>query len=1086
MSTVASLAGPASLEQLHRQHQELLQQRLALLSTLREPVGRAQARLARTAQIGVRGDARARITPHDPGQMLQQVGAAVDGGLSAAAQLEQEIGQHEARIGTLEQELGSLWYRFLDWLTAAKGATRREQLEAARAEQIRLKKAREQVLEALGREAGRLRAYLQVFCQNRLQELNDNADRIAEQLASWPAAAWAPWSADEWEAWPHAPESGDGPWAPLLSPLLRIAELTEGPREVLSSVVDGEALQQLAGGLRPISIPAFAPFIGAGKTIVVVCDQATESMGLSLIQSLILRTAALLGRQAAFTLLDPSGHGQAFPMQRFLRARKSAGDVNSDLREVVQDIRRINQEVLAGESSLDRLDRRRLASESFEFIVAANFPKGYDRQAIETLLNISESGPRAGRYVLLHYQRDQPLPREMSLQQMLPNRVLLDAAGFNQAPAGFACRYDSLPGTAFWQKLTEKVQNAGRIDHSLAWEDLVSLPPEKWWQRTSETCVETPIGLRGGSDSAEIWFGVKQDRTCAHGMLAAMTGAGKSTLYHVLILGLAVRYSPQELRMYLIDGKFGAEFRPYEQLPHAAVVSLNSPPELSRSVLEELYREMERRNNLFREAGVEDFSRYRRLPRPLHRILLLIDEYHQLFDDDRDGQASDLVRRLATQGRSSGIHLFLGSQRFGAPGMLHQKDVFGNIHLKIGMKMQPEDIVGLTEFGPVGKRMIRDCDMAGKFVLNVTGRDEESVGGKAAWLEPERRNQLIAQLREKTGVSLPPPVVFKGEQSPDVFQNVGVFTALQRRSTLTPRERETMARQEEGPARGFGQPSWVAADRPIGLWLGRLFNVHGHAMAVLRRGPSQNLVLLGAPAEARAGMLAGMLVSITALYRPDELAISVFHAGGDEEDPTVKVLRQLVDGLLLPACFEATLERNPNRIQPLLDQLTADLERRQAQGPGNLPSRLVLLIEPERMTPLRRIGDGLARQANPCYDKLRRLLADGPQHGIHLALAAPALRLLAQVLDERRDLNFFNHRVALQMSEDDSFTLFRSRKAAQLQIEGSSLPCALYANVETNQTSRCKPYSAALDLKRVDRIAQHLKKNAGPAAARAN
>ena len=36
----------------------------------------------------------------------------------------------------------------------------------------------------------------------------------------------------------------------------------------------------------------------------------------------------------------------------------------------------------------------------------------------------------------------------------------------------------------------------------------------------------------------------------------------------------------------LVDGKFGTEFQPYAALPHAAVVSLNSPPDLARSVVE--------------------------------------------------------------------------------------------------------------------------------------------------------------------------------------------------------------------------------------------------------------------------------------------------------------------------------------------------------------------------------------------------------------------------------------------------------------------------------------------------------------------
>ena len=60
---------------------------------------------------------------------------------------------------------------------------------------------------------------------------------------------------------------------------------------------------------------------------------------------------------------------------------------------------------------------------------------------------------------------------------------------------------------------------------------------------------------------------------------------------------------------------------------------------------------------------------------------------------------------------------------------------------------------------------------------------------------------------------------------------------------------------------------------------------------------------------------------------------------------------------------------------------------------------------------------------------------------------------------ERRGLLNFRHRVALQMSEDESLTFVRSRKAAQLQSEGPSPVAALYLDVENDQTLRFKPYS---------------------------
>jgi S-DNA-T family DNA segregation ATPase FtsK/SpoIIIE len=1067
MSTAA-----VSLVTLQQQLQQLLDQRQALLAALRPPISKAQALLARLHRAGVQPDNAAR-SRGDSGEVLHQTANAVDEGLRILARFDQDVAQHESRIAEREQELDSLWYRFLDWWTAtfSSAPTRKQQLDEARAALPGLHDQQEKTRAALRSNGGRLRACLYAFCLARQKELNANTDAVARQCAEWPLAAAAPWSEEQWNDWPPHGDDGKVRLEPLLAPLLRIGEFAEQPHKALAAQVDGEALSWLAHGLRGVTFPAVVPFIGAGRTLVVACDQRTEAEALSVVQAMVLRVAALQGRQALFTLLDPSGHGQAFPMSRFLRMRKNA-DVHSDLREVIQDIRRINQEVLNGEGGLHELEGRRLASESFEFIVAANFPKSYDRRAIETLFNIASAGPHAGRYVILHYNRDHPLPRDVSIDQ-LTNRLVLSAEGFS-AGAAFAFHADELPAVSQRQELLDKINNAGRIDHSLAWDDLIGLPMEQWWTHSSELSVATPIGVRGATDLAEVFFGVKQEMTCAHGMLAAMTGAGKSTLYHVLILGLAIRYPPQELRMYLIDGKFGAEFRPYEHLPHAVVVSLNSPPELSRSVLEELFREMERRNNLFRQAGVEDLSRYRqRTGQRLPRLLLLIDEDHQLFDDDRDGQASELLRRLAAQGRSAGIHLFLGSQRFGAPGMLHQKDIFGNIHLKMAMKMQPEDIVGLTEFRDVGKRMIRDCDVAGKFVLNVTGRDEDTAAGKAAFLDPDRRTTLIAALRERAiGMETPPRVVFKGDEAPSVFRNTTLLEVLRRRPA--PAEREALARQEAGPAGGFGQFGWVAADRPVGFWLGRLFNVHGHAMVVLRRRVSQHLAILGAPAEARAGMLAGLAVSLASLYSPSELSLLILHAGGDEEDPTVRVLRQLIDGLLRPVGFDVSFDRNADHVEALLDRLIGELERRKAEGAREVPSRLALLIEPDRMSPLRRVGDGLGRAANPRYDKLVRLLVDGPQHGIHLVMVASALRLLAQVIDERRDLPLFNHRVALQMSEDDSFALFRSRKAAQLQVEGSPMPCALSLNVETNQSARFKPYAAGLDLDTMKRVAQHL------------
>jgi S-DNA-T family DNA segregation ATPase FtsK/SpoIIIE len=1056
-----------------------LREREKLLAEMKGPLSSCQECLDRLAEKGALPGPIATFPAQHASEdkLFKGIGIAYTS-LEELNQLDDTRKETAKQVRVLSDQLGRLRYRFLDWIirTFTDGPTRRDRLGEFEEHLSTLNADREGKLQAMRKRGAQLHALLQAYCQAQCARINAHLERAAYGRARSPVPFAGPWGDPRWQEWPPLAPDGRPLLKPLLSSWLRVGEFTEDLRVVLRPVARGYVLAWLCAGLTPCTMPAFVPFIGQSKALVIECDNRTEAAGLAIMQSLIVRIAALLGRQALFTLLDPSGHGRSFPMQRFLNARKGGDDVNADLREVVQDIRRINQQVLTGEEGLHKLDGRRLASECFEIVVAADFPRGYDRRAIESLFNIAGAGPRAGRYVMIQHNRGVELPRDLSLSRVSNLFVIRpDQMGGDDF---FTFTPDSLPDAATSQAILERVNSASRVDHSLDWDGIAGLPRERWWEEKSIEHVGTPIGLRGATDNIDLWFGAKQGRTCAHGMLGGMPGAGKSTLYHVLILGLAIRYAPEELKLYLVDGKFGTEFRPYDELPHAAVVSLNSPPELSRSVLRELCREMERRNDLFRNHGVEDLARYReKTGKSLPRVLLLVDEYHQMFEDDRDGAASEDLRRLAQQGRSAGLHMFLGSQRFGAAGMLHQRDIFGNIHIKVAMKMQPEEIIGLVEFGPLGKHLIRDCDLPGKFVINTTGRDEETIAGKAALLKSESRDVLIAELKKKAqaqGQGGALPVVFRGDRPPGVFENRALIERLRQKRQPHAKELETVARREEGMNGGFGQPGWVAADRPMGLWLGRLFNVHGHVMAVLRRGVGQNLLMVGPSLEARAGMLAGLLSSVAALYPPPAVRLHIFSAAADQGNAVGVVAQAFVERVLQPLGFAVRLDLSGSRIDSLLDVLIEELEIRQAAPGRDDPSLVALLLEPDRAPALRLVGDGITRAMNPRYDKLRRLLADGPPRGLHLVLATQARQLLAQVLDERKDLALFNHRVGLQMSEDDSFALFRNRKAAQLRMEGSPLACALYANMEVNQYQKFKPYSATVDRRNLDFMARCL------------
>jgi DNA segregation ATPase FtsK/SpoIIIE, S-DNA-T family len=851
------------------------------------------------------------------------------------------------------------------------------------------------------------------------------------------------------------------------------------PEEALldSAIRIGDYVESRGDRSNPFNVPHYAPFIGSNTTLVIVSDDNTAEQAVALLQSLAIRTAVTLPHQSQYTLIDPVGSGAAFPMQRYLPfVRESGDDIRRDLDQVSKDIQRIIATYLdAGSDSFELLDQDVRVNQRLEIILAANFPKRYDRRAIEALQNIGNTGPKAGKYLIIHYNKSQDLPRDMSMRDF-ENAVYIDVSkGYGNYPSN-ACQLrftpDAAPSASLQKEIFEKLSKSKPPQRNLDWDKTAGIPEEEWWTKTSAKIIETPIGGYGSSELLKIWFGENSNqRVCAHGMMGAMTGAGKSTLYHVLIMGLATRYSPEQLKVYLIDGKQGVEFQPYRDLPHAEVVSLHSPPELSRSVLAELLVEMEHRYALFSEEGVrvQDLAGYYAKEQPrgkLPRILLLVDEYQELFEGDQDGLASSYLLKLSQQGRAAGIHMLLASQKFGAAGMLNRDAIFGNFHLLMAMQMRHDDIQSLTGFGRRGKQLITTCDLPGKIVVNDDlGNDNSNKLGKVAFLKSADRDNLIQQLNNKahqhfSADELPLRAVLDGKEQPNIIDNPHFRKLLEHSDWLTGQEWQTKARQPVHSG-GLGITDWFSADRPRPMWLGQEFNVRGQALMVTRRRRAENAVLIGSDNTARYGMLAGILGSLAVSGNPTDSKFYIFDRSM-AETPWCETLKMITESVLRPVGFPVEFTRSNKEVNPLIETLIAEIETRtQLEDDERLskPSIFVIMTELDQVDEIRRQSDGYGMVDSPLGEKFRRLYLDGPRLGIHLILSFSGLRAMLNVLDERRDLGEFRHRVGLQMSEDESFTFVRNRLASRLQLDGSKPISALYLDVESDRTVRFKPYS---------------------------
>lgn len=883
--------------------------------------------------------------------------------------------------------------------------------------------------------------------------LHDNASGLKLSISSRPLASVAGWQYDLWEEWSPVTSKEDV--------YIRMGEL-----------IDERSGEQCV-------VPAFLPFIGEGKTIILRCNESSLKSSESFMQSIIVRTALMLPHQARYTLLDPAGNGLAFPMRKQLaQVRESSGDVRRDLDMVIKDIQRIIADYLNQEiRSLEKVAPNIRANEKFQFVFAADFPNKYDRRAIEALQSIANTGMPAGVYLFIQYNQSNELPRDMSMDNF-KNAFYVDASNLSKSYSiggcSFRLRSDSVPEERLQGLMFRKLGETKPPERIINWDDVATIDQKDWWTCNSGTIISTPMGLIGSGSELNVWFGVNRDgQPCAHGMLGAMTGSGKSNLYHVLIAGLATRYGPEELRLYLIDGKNGVEFQYYRDLPHAEVISLRSSPELSRSVLAELIDEMKHRNDMFTSVGVSDLPAYRaqgQTAGKLPRILLLIDEYQELFEGDKEGVASDYLLRLAQQGRSAGIHMLLASQRFGAAGMLNQKGVFGNIHLRMAMQMARDDIEALTEFGRNGKSLIATCDLPGKIVFNDrSGDDDSNRLGKVAYLTPEQRTEIVNILMEKAqGLpegSLPQRVVFDGQAPPNLLDNPYLFNLASRHKRwFDTNELEEYVRLpfQEG---GLGILEWFSSECPRIAWMGQEFNVRGQAKIVFRRDAAENVLIIGNNNNARYGMIAGIIASICVNLGPNNTEFAIYDGSAIGAEWR-NVLLTIRESLITAGGFSENYV-DDSAVEALIEELCRELDRRNQLSDiekSQSSSIFVVMTELERIRKLRRSPDKFGSMVDsPLGEKLRRLYVEGSFVGIHLVLSFSAVTSMQYIIDPKRGLINFRHRIALQMSEDESHAFLHSRGASRLQSQGSEQIRALYVDTNGNKETIFRPYTQTTD-----------------------
>ncbi len=198
--------------------------------------------------------------------------------------------------------------------------------------------------------------------------------------------------------------------------------------------------------------------------------------------------------------------------------------------------------------------------------------------------------------------------------------------------------------------------------------------------------VESRAFRRAGSELTLALGKTISGETCVtdlakmpHLLVAGATGSGKSVCINTLICSLLLRYTPEEVRLLMVDPKV-VELTIYNDIPHLLVPVITEPKKAAEA-LGWAVSEMEDRYRLLARMAVRNLADYNAKVerilaggagaegaaegeevRKLPFIVIVIDEFADLMlTAPADVEGS--IMGLAQKSRAVGIHIVLATQR---------------------------------------------------------------------------------------------------------------------------------------------------------------------------------------------------------------------------------------------------------------------------------------------------------------------------------------------------------------------------------------------------------------------------------------
>ena len=767
---------------------------------------------------------------------------------------------------------------------------------------------------------------------------------------------------------------------------------------------------------------------------------------LKTMQSIALRLAMSLPTGLCkFTLYDGTGLGQNLISLSNISPKIKGENILADPDELKRalnaaktEIPNIIQKVLGhkylGKSLIDYNKEAGELAKPYHFLFITDFPRTLSKDHVESIEKIIESGKQAGVFVIMSldtsyefknsydynlmkvldyitviYEKDniyhiKNLPDEKFLNRF---RLLID---------GNLPDYDTL------EKIQETINNSIKVIKKVEVDITDQLTENNLLEKKDGSLgIETPIGKINTTDIQYFTLSIEDGSSIIphHCLIGGETGIGKTILLHNIICNTAWLYSPDNVQFILLDYKEGTEFKPYENLPHVKVLSIQSEVEYGVSVFRFLNDEIERRGKLFKAANVSNIAKFNEKgSEKLPRILVIIDEFQKLLDSSRTtvfiaGALDDIGRR----GRSFGINLILSTQSLGG---IDIRNALSHIGLRIALKISIKDCEQIL--GPMN-HVPNTLTKKGEAIYNARGGlTEGNQRFQTAYLSDSKLLNQINKIKEKVEERYNTDKPFKrfiydGTIDADIRNNPDL-------------DLEKLERDDKKCIVYVGEP--VALEEK-------------HSHYLLRRQNESNVLILGKDIASATAILYHSLNQIIPQSQ-DNSRFYVCNKLNVDEDSYGK-LQPLMKKYLNLKIVERDAE-----IEIVIKEISDELEKRKSENKTS--DRIVLVLSDiYNARILRKSGHSVP----PVIQSLINILKDGPSFDIHTIVYAGSYANFNAILDAHTMLHEFEIKIELRGGEG-----YKMFIGADIDAQKASPKNYSIANLkipQKNEVQKIKVYS---------------------------